>query len=91
MRHYSRGAEQKIRRLAEEELRESSERAFQAYGAPLENVTSFKDLGRVMTVGDDYWPEVVGNLQKVRKILGQISRILIREGADPKVSGHFFK
>ena len=61
--HYSRGAEQKRRRLAEEELRESSERAFQAYGAPLENVTSFKDLGRVMTVGDDYWPEVVGNLQ----------------------------
>ena len=83
--------EQKRRRLAEEEIRESSERAFQAYGAPLENVTSFKYMGRVMTVGDDYWPKVVGNLQKVRKIWGQISRILIREGADPKVSGHFFK
>ena len=51
-----------------EEFREIMERAFQAYGAPLEDVTSFKDLGRVMTVGDDYWPKVVGNLQKVRKI-----------------------
>ena len=28
---------------------------FEAYGAPLENVTAFKYLGRLMTAGDDDW------------------------------------
>ena len=77
--------------LAEEELREISERAFQAYGAPLQNVTVFKNLGRVMTAGDNDWPEVAGNLQKARKSWGRMSRALSWGGADPKVSGHFFK
>ena len=39
----------------------------------------------------DYWTAVVGNLQKARKSWGRMSRILIREGAYPKVSGKFFK
>ena len=50
-----RGAEKKRRRLSEEELRESLERVFQAYGAPLDNVTAFKYLGRVMTARNDDW------------------------------------
>ena len=57
-----RGVERKRRWLAEEELRESFDRAFQAYGAPLENVTEFKYLGRVITLRDDDWPAVAGNL-----------------------------
>ena len=72
------GAERKIRRLAEEELREISERAFQAYGCPLENVMALKYLGRVITVVDDDWPVLVGNLQKARKSWGRMSRILSR-------------
>ena len=36
------GAERKRRRMAEAELRESTERAFEAYGKPLENVLAFK-------------------------------------------------
>ena len=75
----------------EEELREISERVFQAYGSLLENVTAFKYLGRVMKVGDDDWTEVSGNLQEARKIWGWVSRILSLEGADPKLLGHFFK
>ena len=85
----SRGAERNRRRLAEEELRERSERAFQAYGEPLVNVTTFRYLGRVMTAGDDDWPAVIGNLQKARKSWGRLLQILIRERADLKVSGHF--
>ena len=57
----------KQRRLAEEELQESSEISFQAYDEPLENVTSFRYLERVLTVGDDDWPEVTGNLHKARR------------------------
>ena len=42
-------------------------------------------------MGEDDWLAVVGNLEKVRKSWGRLSQILIREGADPKVSGNFYK
>ena len=61
------------------------ERDFETYGEPLENVTEFKYLGRVLTAGDDDWPAVVGKIRKVRKSWGRSSRILSREGAYPKV------
>ena len=60
----ARGAERKRQWLAEAEMRESSERAFKAYGAPLENVTTFRYLGRLLEAGDDDWLVVVGNLGK---------------------------
>ena len=52
-------------------------------------MTAFRYLGRVMTAGDDDCPTVVENLQRERKSWGWLSRILIQEGADPKVSEHF--
>ena len=51
-----------MRQLEEKELRKSMERIFEAYGTPLENVTAFRYLGRVMMAGDNDWPVVVGNL-----------------------------
>ena len=39
---------------------------FEAYGRPLEMVTSFKYLGRVLTELYEYWPVLVANLQKAR-------------------------
>ena len=87
----AKGVERKRRRLSEEDQRESTERAFQAYGQPLETVTSFKYLRRVMNAGDNYRPVVVGNLGKDNKICVRLTRILVREGADPRVSGMFFK
>ena len=83
------GAERKRRRMAEADQRDSTERAFEAYRKPLETVTTFKYLGRVMTAGDDDWPAVAGNLVKARKIWGRLERILSREGADKRVSGNF--
>ena len=50
---YARGAERKRRLLAEEELRDSLERSLEACGVPLENVTTFRYMGRVLTAGDD--------------------------------------
>ena len=44
----------------------------------------------ISAVYDD-WPVVVGNIWKAKKSWGQLLRILSREGADPKVSGYFFK
>ena len=77
--------------MAEAELRDSIERAVEAYGKPLETVSTFKYLGRVMTAVDDYCPEVEGNLVKARKSWWRLSRIISREGADKRVSRNFFK
>ena len=62
----------------EEELKESTERAFDAYGAPLEILTVFKYLVQVMTAGDDDWSALVGNLQSSRKSWGDLLQILSR-------------
>ena len=85
------GAERKRRRLAETEIQESTEMAFEVYGTHLKTVPSFKYLGRIMTAGEDDWPAVVGNLGKAQKIWGWLKRILSREGADKRVSGNVFK
>ena len=87
----ARGAELKRRRLVEVELRESTERDFEAYGKPLGNMTAFRYPEWVLTAGDDERNEVVGNLCKSMNSWWRLSRILIREEADPKVSGHFFQ
>ena len=74
------GAEWKRRRDTEAEIRESTERAFEAYGYQLESVTRFTYMGRVMTAGDDDWPAVAGNLAKARRSWGRLRRILGRKG-----------
>ena len=74
----------------EETTRESTEQAFEAYGAPIKNVKEFKYLGRVLTANDDDWPAVVGNLGKARRSWGRLLRVLGREGAYPKVSRAFY-
>ena len=57
----------------------------------MKNVTEFRYLGRVLTAVDDNWLEVVVNLGKSKNSWGQLSQILSLEGADPKVSEHFYK
>ena len=47
------GTDRKWRRLAEAEMRVTSERAFHAYGEQMRAVTDFKYLGRVLTNTDD--------------------------------------
>ena len=84
-------AERKRRRMAEVELRDSTERAFETYGKSLETVATFKYLRWVMTAGDDDWPEVARNLVKSRKSWGRLSQILSRKGADKRVLRNFFK
>ena len=61
-----------------------------AYREHINNLSAFKYPGRVLTAGDDDWLAVVGNLGKARKSWGRLSWILVREGADPNVSGNFY-
>ena len=85
------GAERKRRRLAEAEIRECTEMAFEVYGQQIKSVSRFTYLGKVMTAVDDEWPAVVGNLAKARKSWGRMQGILRREGATPRISGNFSK
>ena len=55
-------------KLAAEEEREVTARSFSAYGRPLEMVTSFIYLGRVILAADYDWPEVVSNLSRLRVV-----------------------
>ena len=76
--------------MAETETRENSERAFKAYGEPMEAVSEFRYLVRLLTATDDDWPAVSGNINKARRSWGWLARVLGREGADPKVSRTFY-
>ena len=48
-------------------------------------------MGRVLTVGDNYWTIVTDNLMKARKSWTHMMRILGRERAEPKIWGFSFK
>ena len=72
----TKGAEQNIWRLVEEEISDSVKRTFQAYGTPLAMFTAFKYLGRVLTAADGEFPVVVGNLRKAREGWSRLARII---------------
>ena len=73
------------------QLNRSTERAFQAYGRPLNLVTSFKYLVWILTALENDWPVVVGNLRNSRKKWAQLSIIFGHERSKLQVSGIFFK
>ena len=58
---------------------------------PIDNVSEFRYLGRVLTAGDDDWLTVAGILGKARKSWERLSWSLGHEGADLRVSGNFYK
>ena len=72
-------------------MRERAAKTFQAYVRPLETVTSFKYLGRVLVALDDYWLTVVRNLRNSWKSWSLLLIIMGRELASPRVSGMLFK
>ena len=84
-------ADRKRRRLADTEVRYSTEKDFEVYGQQIQSVPRFKYLGRVLTEVDDDWTAVAGNLAKARKSWGRLQGILSMEGATKRVSGNFFK
>ena len=61
----ARGAEQKWRRLVEEESLVGSETAFWAYDQSLATVTSFRYMGRILTEMNNNWMEVVIKLTEM--------------------------
>ena len=72
------GADKKRRRLAEAEVRDSAEMAFEVYVDQIQTVPRFKYLGRILTEGGEDWPAVGGNLEKARKSWERLQGILSR-------------
>ena len=70
-------------------MRDSVETEFQYYDMPLKMVTSLKCLRRILMASDDNFPEVVGNLKKVRKSWDHLSRIMLGEGSIRRALGMF--
>ena len=64
--------------MAEAEVRNSAEMAFEVYGGQIQTVYRFKYLGRILTEVDDDWPAVAGNLAKARKSWGRLQGVLSR-------------
>ena len=71
--------------------REAAGVEFVVNGQPIETVTEFKYLGRVLASDDDDWPAVKANIHKARKRWGQVARILSREGATTSTMAYFYK
>ena len=69
-RDVQRGADKKIRRLAEAEVRDSAEMAFEVYRKQIQSVPRFKYLGRILAEGDDNWPEVAGIWKRPGRVGG---------------------
>ena len=65
--------------------------AFQVYGQPLETVTYFTYLGRLLTVMENDWPEFIVNLKEARRSWYHLSGILGREGDNLKISVRFYQ
>ena len=62
-----------------------------ATGAELETVHTFRYLGRPLSTTDNDWPALYWNLAKARQRWKAITRVLVREGVTPRVSGMFYK
>ena len=68
-------------------MRDITESAFQAHRILLNLLMSLKNLGHIIMSLDDDWPELVGNLDNVRKIWVRFSILLRREGGETKGVG----
>jgi hypothetical protein len=78
------------RELEVTNLRARNQR-FQVLGANIDSVDVFRYLGRPMSADDSDWPAVQYNITKARARWAQVSRVLVRDGATPKISALFYK
>ena len=67
------------------------EQTFTINGDELRSVETFKYLGRIVSSTDSDWPALKKNLTKARQRWAMISRVLVRDGADARISGMFYK
>ena len=84
-------AKRKRQREALQNAKRARTERFNACGTELEQVQTFKYLGRPLSSTDNDWPAVYLNLNKARKRWARVRTILARDNATPKVSAMFYK
>ena len=68
-----------------------AETVFYVQGVPIEIVSEFKYLGRVVKNNDDDWSAVNQNVKKATATWGRVCKILSKEGANPKAMATVYK
>ena len=76
--------------MLDKKARSGAKAVIIAYGVLLEPINSLKYLGRVLFSEDDEWASVVRNIWISRQKWAQLTRVLSREGADERTSGHIY-
>jgi len=70
---------------------QADEQVFTIDGTPIENMGSFRYLGRQETRTDSDWGALYTNLRRARYKWYKLSKLLTREGAIPQIFGMFYK
>ena len=70
---------------------QADEQAFTIDGTPIESVRSFQYLGRVESRTDSDWGTLHTNLRRARHKWYKLSKLLHREGANPRIFSMFYK
>jgi hypothetical protein len=68
-----------------------AETVFYVQGVPIEIVSEFKYLGRVIKNNDDDWSAVNQNVKKATATWGRVCKILSKEEANPKAMATVYK
>jgi hypothetical protein len=85
------GAKRNKRKIMNLKCIRALRRTFTIRDQPIETVTTFRYLGRILTSSDSDWAAARSNLTKSRQRWTNISRILARESATSRISALFYK
>ena len=85
------GRDRRRRAAALEDSRWARDFVFYARHKPLETVREFKYLGRIVSNDNNDWPAVLRNLKRARSKWAMIRKVLVRDQANPRVAGYFYK
>ncbi len=85
------GMERQRRRAAFVRSYEARDVVFTVADAPLERVSTFKYLGRVIAMNNSDWPALFHNLKKARQRWAMVSKVLDKQGASMRCRGLFYK
>lgn len=69
----------------------ASKEEFKINGEIVDKVKDFKYLGRYLVEDNNDRMTIESNLKKARSRWAQVKRVLIREGASPRIMGYFYK
>ena len=57
----------------------------------MEGVVTFKHLGLPLEQRYNDWPEVIRNINQARRVWGSLGKLLMREGAEPRVATMLYR